>query len=64
MTKVALSCTDDGHSFDQVLFFGHETTLTIFEILLFTVIDILSQNFILAAVITFVFMEVRIYIWV
>ena len=50
---------DSGHSFDAVLFFGHETTLTIFEVLFFSVVDLIAQDFVLAAVLTFILMEVR-----
>ena len=50
--------TDDGHSFDQVLLFGHETTLTLFQVLFFALIDLASQNFILAGVCTYLIGEV------
>lgn len=44
---------DNGHSFDQVLFYGHEMTLLVFEILLFNVVDLIWQNFVLDGVVTF-----------
>ncbi|KAK3890444.1 hypothetical protein Pcinc_005601 [Petrolisthes cinctipes] len=45
---------DNNHSFDRVLFYGHEVTFILFEMLLFTFIDIMWNNFVLAAVVTFV----------
>ncbi|KAI0219965.1 Meckelin [Lamellibrachia satsuma] len=45
--------TDNGHSFDNVLFFGNETTLIIFEILLFCLIDVILHNFVLAGILTY-----------
>lgn len=44
---------DNGHSFDSVLLFGNESTLLIFDVLLFSVIDIATSDYILAAVLTF-----------
>ena len=51
-------CSDNGHSFDQVLFFGQESTLMTFDLLLFVVVDMAANNFILAAVITYFVDEV------
>lgn len=45
--------TDNGHSFDNVLFFGNERTLLTFDILLFCLVDVVVQNFILAGIVTF-----------
>ncbi|XP_029641528.2 meckelin-like [Octopus sinensis] len=45
---------DNGHSFDRLLFYGHEILLVQFEILLFNVVDLIWQNFILAAALTYV----------
>ncbi|XP_067936702.1 meckelin-like [Watersipora subatra] len=46
---------DNGHSFDQVLFYGHELTLTTFEVLLFGLVDMTSGGgFIFSAVIVYV----------
>lgn len=44
---------DQNHLFDQVLFYGQETLLIIFEILLFTFIDLLFYDFVLASVVTY-----------
>ncbi|XP_069813490.1 meckelin [Dendropsophus ebraccatus] len=48
---------DENHSFSDVLFYGHESTLLIFDTLFFCVVDILSQNFVLAAIITYLQQE-------
>ncbi|XP_043116006.1 meckelin isoform X3 [Puntigrus tetrazona] len=44
---------DDSHSFSDVLFYGNEAVLLIFDTLFFCVVDLGSQNFILAAVLTY-----------
>ncbi|KAG9478738.1 hypothetical protein GDO78_012415 [Eleutherodactylus coqui] len=49
---------DENHSFSNVLFYGHESTLLIFDTLFFCVIDIMSQNFVLAAIFTYLQQEV------
>ncbi|XP_056378292.1 meckelin isoform X2 [Hyla sarda] len=48
---------DENHSFSDVLFYGHESTLLIFDTLFFCIVDILSQNFVLAAIITYLQQE-------
>ncbi|XP_053343427.1 meckelin [Clarias gariepinus] len=45
---------DDSHSFAEVLFYGNEATLLIFDTLFFCVVDLGSQNYILAAILTYV----------
>ncbi|XP_077383861.1 meckelin-like [Festucalex cinctus] len=45
--------SDEGHSFGDVLFYGNEGTLLIFDTLFFCVVDLASQNFVLAAVLTY-----------
>ncbi|XP_053875153.1 meckelin isoform X1 [Malaclemys terrapin pileata] len=49
---------DEGHSFSDVLFYGNEATLLIFDILFFSVVDLASQSFILAAVLTYLQQEI------
>lgn len=44
---------DDGHSFDAVIYYGHELTLVLFDLLLFCVIDLVACDFVVAAVLTF-----------
>ncbi|BET01109.1 Meckelin (Transmembrane protein 67) [Nesidiocoris tenuis] len=48
---------DNGHSFDNVLYYGNELTLFTFDIILFSFIEILSQNSLLAAILTLLFDE-------
>ena len=45
---------DNGHSFDQVLFYGQEITLTTFEILMFGLVDMFSPlGFVFSAIIVY-----------
>ncbi|KAJ9575177.1 hypothetical protein L9F63_025870, partial [Diploptera punctata] len=44
--------SDSGHSFDNVLFYGNEFTLVTFDIILFSFVEILFHDFLLAAVVT------------
>ncbi|XP_075682080.1 meckelin isoform X2 [Rhinoderma darwinii] len=48
---------DENHSFSDVLFYGHESTLFIFDALFFCVVDIVSQSFVLAALMTYLQQE-------
>ncbi|XP_075215338.1 meckelin [Lycorma delicatula] len=43
---------DNGHAFDNVLFYGNEATLVSLDIIVFCFIEVLTQNYLLAAVIT------------
>jgi len=51
-------CEDGGSSFAAVLFYGHETTLLIFEVLIFGLVDLMWHNYFLGAAVTFFVMEV------
>ncbi|XP_039593235.1 meckelin isoform X1 [Polypterus senegalus] len=44
---------DDSYSFTGVLYYGNEATLLTFDTLFFCIVDLASQNFVLAAVLTF-----------
>lgn len=44
---------DQNHTFDRVLFYGQETLLIVFEMLLFTFIDLFFYDFVLASVVTY-----------
>ncbi|KAJ9601533.1 hypothetical protein L9F63_000276 [Diploptera punctata] len=44
--------SDSGHSFDNVLFYWNEFTLVTFDIILFSFVEILFHDFLLAAVVT------------
>ncbi|XP_062619193.1 meckelin-like [Saccostrea cucullata] len=48
---------DDGHSFDQCLFYGNEITLLLFDTLLFCIIDLIATNFVLSGIITYIIVE-------
>jgi len=50
---------DEGHSFSDVLYYGNETTLLIFDILFFSIVDLASQSFVLAAILTYLQQEVN-----
>ncbi|KAG8176834.1 hypothetical protein JTE90_001973 [Oedothorax gibbosus] len=45
---------DDGRSFSSVLFYGNEAVLLLFDVLLFSVINIASADYVLATILTFV----------
>ncbi|KAG0425959.1 hypothetical protein HPB47_026903, partial [Ixodes persulcatus] len=45
---------DNGHSFDAVIYHGHELTLVIFDMLMFCVIDFASSDFVISAVFTYI----------
>ncbi|XP_074056271.1 meckelin [Macrotis lagotis] len=49
---------DENYSFSSILYYGNEATLLIFDILFFSVVDLASQDFILAAVLTYLQQEV------
>ncbi|TSK20226.1 Meckelin [Bagarius yarrelli] len=50
----SLFYNDDSYSFTELLFYGNEMTLLIFDTLFFCVVDLGSQSYILAAVLTYV----------
>lgn len=49
-----INVSDNGHSFDSVLFYGNERTLFMFNLYTFIFVDVLLHNFVLAGIITFV----------
>jgi len=49
---------DGGKSFGAILFMGNEATLTVFEILFFSLMDLATNNFTLSAVLVYVLMQV------
>uniref|UniRef100_H2YEV3 Meckelin n=1 Tax=Ciona savignyi TaxID=51511 RepID=H2YEV3_CIOSA len=53
---------DPGNSFANVLFYGNEFAILIFEVLLFTLIDYTQQNYVLAAVITYICGQVLVFL--
>ena len=44
---------DTGHSFDALLLYGHEFSLTIFDVLMFSFVDLLVQDYLVAAIVTY-----------
>jgi meckelin len=44
--------TDNGHSFDRVLFYGQELTLLTFDIILFSFVEALCESYLLAGCVT------------
>lgn len=53
MMSVYMLTADEAHSFSDVLFYGNEATLLIFDTLFFCVVDLGSQSFVLAAILTY-----------
>lgn len=49
---VLFSPPDNGHSFDAVLFYGNEWTLLTFDLMLFTFVDLICNNYLLATIVT------------
>ncbi|XP_026561755.1 meckelin [Pseudonaja textilis] len=49
---------DEGHSFSDIIYYGNETTLLIFDMLFFAIVDLATQNFVLAAVLTYLQQEI------
>jgi meckelin len=49
----AILYTDDGKSFNSVLFYGNEWTLMLFDLLFFCIVDYIAVNYVLAGVLTY-----------
>lgn len=49
---------DNGHSFEKVMYFGLEYTLLGFELMLFIVTDLASENYTFAALLTYVISQI------
>jgi len=41
-------------AFTSLIFYGNEWSLLLFDILLFAIVDLIAQNYVLAAIITFI----------
>ena len=52
-TEKAIFYSDNGHSFDSVLLYGHELSLSIFEVLVFSFTDLFTSDFLISALITY-----------
>ncbi|XP_070575906.1 meckelin-like [Ptychodera flava] len=57
-TESSFFYNDDGHSFDGSLFHGHESSLLIFDLLFFCIVDLIFQDFMLATVLTYMMIAV------
>lgn len=44
---------DDGHAFQKAIFYGNESTLLVFELLMFCIVDLIFTNYVLAGAITY-----------
>ncbi|XP_020828549.1 meckelin [Phascolarctos cinereus] len=49
---------DENYSFSKVLYYGNEATILLFDILFFSVVDLASQDFVLAAFLTYLQQEI------
>ena len=58
-STITLSTTDPGYSFDSVLFYGNEWSLLLLDILVFAVVDLIAESYVLAAIITYIVSWVR-----
>ncbi|KXJ16794.1 Meckelin [Exaiptasia diaphana] len=54
----AIFYKDDGKSFNSVLFYGHEWTLMLFDLLVFAVVDFIATDYILAGILTYIISKV------
>ena len=50
----AIFYNDNGRSFNKVLFYGNEWTLMLFELLVFAAVDLISEDFVLGGVLTYI----------
>jgi len=41
-------------SFTSIIFYGNEWSLLLFDILLFSIVDLVSQHYVLAAIVTYI----------
>ena len=54
-----LLTADKKLSFDKSLFYGHELSLVIFEVLFFAMMDLAAQNYVFDGAMLYLLMEVR-----
>ena len=53
---IIVSTADPGFNFDSLLFYGSGWTLFQFDVLVFAVVDLLAESYVLSAVVTFIVM--------
>ena len=51
--------SDGTHSYSSVLFYGHELSLTIFDLMVFLFVDLFAEDYLLAGIVTFLVGEVK-----
>uniref|UniRef100_A0A4W3IK67 Transmembrane protein 67 n=1 Tax=Callorhinchus milii TaxID=7868 RepID=A0A4W3IK67_CALMI len=56
-TDMSIFYNDETYSFSDVLYYGNEGTLLIFDTLFFCIVDLVSQNFVFAAIMTYIQQE-------
>ena len=56
--QILHNTSDNGHSFDQCILYGHDISLVLVELLLCACIDALTFNFTLSLIVTFLFILV------
>ena len=49
----AIFYTDRGHSFDALLLYGHELSLTAFDVMVFSFVDLLTHDYLASGIITY-----------
>ncbi|XP_023223368.1 meckelin-like [Centruroides sculpturatus] len=49
---------DNGYSFDNILFRGQEVTIVIFEVMLFTIVDMVAEDYVYSAIVTFIIAKI------
>ncbi|GFR70016.1 meckelin [Elysia marginata] len=57
LTDQGIFYNDNGHSFDNVLFYGNEMMLVVFDTLFFCVVDYIFTNYVLAGILTYLVTE-------
>ena len=60
ISEKAVFYKDSGHSFDALLFYGHEFSLIIFDIMIFSFVDLFARDFLLAGIVTFFVGKVKV----
>ncbi len=56
--SITVPPSDPSYSFDSILFYGNCWNLWLLDVLVFAVVDLVSHNFVLAAVITYILTRV------
>ena len=54
----AIFYNDDGHSFNSILFYGHEWTLMLFDLLTFAAMDFIYPDYVLAGIMSYLLSKI------